>query len=254
MVASALGQNASGICDPAAECNWSVVGRWWGNGQPTMVASRRGMPTRPMAMTNSAPRPSAISARVGRVFVDMADPLFGIPELIVFSADAGDVDCLLSDIDVHAGDADDRKELGGLVIGDVGVDRGADHPGGSRMTGRCHGILRGSDRLGGVDPEGGAMELVRVECRSTGPGRLGGFGCGSLFRVEVATTVDHQSGEREEHGHEDHCHDEELAALVVASRSKGTGGHADRAHEAPPMLRFEPENPSDLLNPLVTAV
>ena len=75
IVASALGQNASGICDPAAECNWPVVGRWWGNGQPTMVARSRGMPRRPRAMTNRAPRPSAISARMGRVLVDMADPL-----------------------------------------------------------------------------------------------------------------------------------------------------------------------------------
>jgi hypothetical protein len=40
----------------------------------------------------------------------------------------------------------------------------------------------------------------------------------------------------------------------VMSRSKGTGGHADRAHETPPMLRFDPENPSELLYPLVTAV
>jgi hypothetical protein len=76
ITASALGQNASGICDPPAECNWPVVGRWWGSGQPTMVARSRGMPSSPTAMMNSAPRPSAISVRLGRVLEDMADPLF----------------------------------------------------------------------------------------------------------------------------------------------------------------------------------
>ena len=71
-VASALGQKASGICDPAAECSWASVGRWWGRGQPTMVTRRSGMPMSPMAITDSAPSPSAISALVGRVVVAMA--------------------------------------------------------------------------------------------------------------------------------------------------------------------------------------
>src|ERR1035441_3772782 len=45
MVASALGQKSSGICDPAAECNCAVVGRWCGNGQPTTRTSAKGIPT-----------------------------------------------------------------------------------------------------------------------------------------------------------------------------------------------------------------
>jgi len=77
--------------------------------QPMTRASAKGIPTSPITMTNSAPSPSASWARVWSVRLATVDPFF------LILADAGDVGCLFGHINVHGGDTDDRKQLGGLL-------------------------------------------------------------------------------------------------------------------------------------------